>query len=89
MGYFPNSTSGEMYEEEFCNHCIHFADGAGCAVWNAHLLRNYDECNNKDSILHLLIPMAENGVYNEKCKMFLDESLLSPLGREKFKSERA
>jgi hypothetical protein len=68
MGYFPNGTSGCMYEEQYCIHCLHEGD---CAVWEAHMLRNYDECNNKDSILHLLIPRDAKG-FNEKCKMFFE-----------------
>jgi len=32
----------------------------------AHLLHNYDECNNDKSILVLLIPRSENGLGNEE-----------------------
>lgn len=62
-----------MYEEAYCNRCIHQdgPDGSGCAVWLAHLMHNYKECNNKESILHLLIPMAKNGLDNEQCLMFV------------------
>lgn len=71
MGYFPNGTSGTLYEVEFCERCIH---GNGkCAVWFAHMMRNYDECNNKDSILHMLIPLDKNG-HNMKCLMFRDKA---------------
>jgi len=71
MGYFPNGTSGMMYEEQYCQHCVHFKpDDGGCMVWLAHLLHNYDECNNDKSILDLLIPRSENGLGNEECKMF-------------------
>lgn len=71
MGYFSNGTEGDLYEERYCRRCVH-GDGesAGeCAVWFAHLLHNYDECNNDESILHLLIP--RNGVHNEECAMFV------------------
>jgi len=54
MGYFPNGTSGQIFEEEFCDHCLH-NEGA-CPVWTAHMIYNYDECNNPNSILHMLIP---------------------------------
>ena len=67
MGYFPNGTAGMMYEEKWCSRCIHYDN---CAVLNAHFLRNYEECNNEKSILHLLIPLSKDGLYNEKCLMF-------------------
>jgi hypothetical protein len=74
MGYFPNGESGDWYEETYCTKCIHYdEDNGGCAVFMAHLLHNYEECNNKDSILHLLIPRDEKG-FNEECRMFFPAS---------------
>lgn len=73
MGYFPNGTAGEMYEAQYCCHCIHQngPDGeSGCAIWLAHLLYNYDECNNDKSILHILIPKTKDGLGNERCMLF-------------------
>ena len=66
MGYFSNGTEGECYEEQYCMKCRHHGD---CAVWDAHMLYNYDECNKEESILHLLIP--RKGIHNLKCKMFI------------------
>ena len=66
MGYFSNGTEGMLYEEEYCQKCAHYD---GCAVWAAHYLHNYRECNNKESILDILIP--RNGTENEKCRMFI------------------
>lgn len=74
MGYFPNGTAGELYEEEYCTHCVHYGN---CAVWDAHMEHNYDECNNPKSILHDLIPLNKEGVYNEKCLMFFDKEVHS------------
>jgi hypothetical protein len=68
MGYFSNGTEGEMYEEEYCSKCAHVD---GCAVWDAHMTLNYEECNNEDSILHLLIPRSKDGPWNDKCRMFI------------------
>ena len=71
MGYFPNGTAGMDYEDKYCYQCVHQngPDGkSGCAVWLAHMLHNYKECNNKDSILHLLIPLTE--LDNGQCLMF-------------------
>lgn len=70
MGYFPNGTSSEIYQARFCDHCRHMADAEkGCAVWDAHLVHNYAECNNDESILHMLIP--RDGIDNGQCAMFL------------------
>lgn len=68
MGYFSNGAEGMDYQYKYCDHCAHNENG-GCPIWDAHLRYNYEECNNKDSILHLLIP--RNGIYNEQCKLFM------------------
>lgn len=86
MGYFSNGTEGADYQERYCFRCIHDI-AESCPVWNAHLLHNYEECNNKSSILHHLIPKTDDGLGNRRCTMFLDVSLLSPLAREKYKHE--
>lgn len=74
MAYFSNGTEGDMYEEQYCSRCIHRngKDGTGCAVWLAHVLHNYDECNNEESILHILIPRSKDGPWNEECQMFVE-----------------
>lgn len=69
MGYFSNGTEGMMYEEQYCMKCVHLK-GDGCPVLYAHELYNYNECNNKGSILHILIPRDDQGD-NEQCKMFI------------------
>lgn len=74
MGYFSNSCEGDWYEGEYCSKCVHQKlDDGGCAVWFAHIAKNYDECNNEDSILHLLIP--REGIENKKCLMFHKETI--------------
>lgn len=83
MGYFPNGTAGMMFEEQWCNRCLHQPD---CRVWLAHLLHSYAECNNKNSILHLLITQTPKDSAAE-CKMFVDKGLLSPLALQKWSSE--
>jgi len=75
MGYFPNGTSGEMYEEEYCYQCVNWRDladgrGPGCPVMDLHLFYNYAECNKPDSFLHQLIPRDEEG-FNLECSMFI------------------
>ena len=66
MAYCSNGTEGCDYEAQWCDRCIHQDDP--CAVWEAHMLLNYDECDKPDSILHILIP--RNGIENEQCRMF-------------------
>ena len=71
MGYFPNGFSGMDYEAQYCDHCVHQKpDDGGCAIWLAHMLHNYDECDKPDSILNLLIPRSADGIGNEQCAMF-------------------
>jgi hypothetical protein len=76
MGYFSNGTEGTDYEARYCDRCLH-QDGkdgkGGCAVWLAHVLGNYDECNKEDSILHLLIPLSKDKLSNEECEMFVEK----------------
>ena len=70
MGYFPNGTSALIYQEQFCARCANAeADYDGCAIMDAHMIYNYDECNKPDSILHMLIPRVEGGE-NGECNMF-------------------
>lgn len=37
----------------------------------AHMLRNYDDCNEDDSPLHMLIPRTADKLGNEMCRMFV------------------
>lgn len=59
------------YEDAYCDKCIHSSaiTGKNCAVWEVHMLHNYDEANNEESILHELIPYKDttNGI----CRMFM------------------
>lgn len=69
MGYFSNGTEGMAYQSRYCERCVHDVK-QDCPIWLAHLIHNYDECNNPDSILHLLIPKTPDGLSNEQCKLF-------------------
>lgn len=72
MAYFSNGSEGMDYEDEYCSRCIHQNEGGGgCPVWMAHLLYSYRDCNDDESILHILIPRSKDGLSNEQCKMFL------------------
>ena len=69
MGYFSNGAEGDIYADEYCSKCVHDNEKTGCPVWFLHMIHNYKECNNKDSMLHVLIPRNKDGS-NQKCKMF-------------------
>jgi hypothetical protein len=79
MGYFSNGTEGDSYEAAFCFRCIHQngKDGqSGCAIWLAHMLHNYEECNKPESILHLLIRRGDwkkGEPWNFECEMFVEK----------------
>ena len=68
MGYFSNGTEGLIIRSSFAT-AVSTTFGQDCPVWLAHMLHNYKECNNEDSILHLLIP--RKGITNGQCLMFL------------------
>ena len=68
MGYFSNGSEGDAFSAQYCARCVH--GETPCAVWNAHMLLNYAECSNPNSILHLLIPRGPDGE-NQQCRMFV------------------
>jgi hypothetical protein len=79
MAYFPNGTSGMIYEEEYCANCIHGRGPAaerGCMVMLIHNLFNYDQCKEDErgkaieAILDLLIPRTKDDLGAEQCTMF-------------------
>lgn len=72
MGYFSSGSEGDDYAQRYCSRCVHQKpDDGGCAVWLAHMLHNYEECNKPDSILHLLIPRKPD-TFNAECAMFYE-----------------
>lgn len=77
MGYFSNGTEGELYYEDYCSRCVHNKN-EDCPIWDAHLLFSYRDCNNPESILHMLIP--RDGVENKACRLFLE----NPAARDLF-----
>lgn len=73
MGYFSNGTEGDMYREAYCSKC-RFDKDQLCPIWSAHMLMNYQECNKKDSILHMLIPRRPAPEFgNGECFFFMPE----------------
>lgn len=77
MGYFPNMTAWECWATDNCFKCAHWPkndDAPNCPVETAHMLFNYDLCNDTESpgaqMLEMLIPTSKGGLGNEKCAMF-------------------
>lgn len=72
MGYFSNCEEGLIYEQEYCDNCVHNHAKYGCPVLNAHKLWNYDECNKPDSILHKIIPRIKIDIILKDGKIIKD-----------------
>lgn len=78
MGYFPNGTSGVLYQEEFCSRCVNWRDlgdgrSFGCPIFDLHSLWNYDAVGTdgdaiKAEALEHFIPM--DGIQCGQCTMF-------------------
>lgn len=66
MGYFPNGTAGMLYQEQYCDRCIH-DDQNDCPIWNAHLMFNGKDTH--EGILEMFIPRDERGE-NQECRFF-------------------
>lgn len=86
MAYFPNGTSASFYQEAVCDACVHVGE---CAVWQAHMMKNYDQLVDGEidqgGILQILIPEVTGADGKRKtglCKMFYSEN---PLFMEKAK----
>lgn len=80
MGYFSNGTEGMLYEEAYCQRCVHFKEDECCPIWSAHLEHSYSQCNNRNSILNYFIP--REGVRNLQCTMFIEQKASGDLFRE-------
>ena len=77
MGYFPNMTAWECWATDNCFKCGHWPkndDAPMCPVETAHMLFNYELCNDTESpgarMLDMLIPRTKCDLGNEKCAMF-------------------
>ena len=69
MAYFPNGTSGDVFREQYCDRCK-WDNDESCPIWAAHLMYNYEECNNDKSILHMLIKNTPDGLFADECYFF-------------------
>lgn len=77
MGYFSNRAEGMCYDNQYCANCVHAAktEGEVCPVINVHYLYNYEQCQDSDMgraikwILNELIPISDEGPWNDECTM--------------------
>ena len=75
MGYFANGTEGDMYEEKYCEKCVHHKPNTfeGCPIWGAHFAFNdVKKGSIGETILNMLIPQDKNGA-NKQCNMFVSD----------------
>lgn len=70
MAYFSNATEQEIYEEQYCNRCVHGGREEGCPVMNLHWQWNYQQHGDKEkaAILNGFIPRED--INNLQCAMF-------------------
>lgn len=75
MGYFANGTEGEIYQELYCDRCIHRGGERRppCMVWFLQLEHNYEDLESDNRAIDVLIPRHESGVGNHKCTMFVED----------------
>lgn len=72
--YFANGTHGELYEEKWCNRCIHqgnHLEGESCPIWILHLLWNDEQHKDevKRAALDQFIPRSKGEDF-PLCAMF-------------------
>lgn len=79
MGYFSNSTEGDMWEHQWCDRCVHRPNydpenWQDCPILKIHCLFNYRQMENKEEslkeVLSILIPVDNTD--NLKCSLFLE-----------------
>lgn len=75
MAYFSNGSEGDVYQERYCNHCVHDLR-QDCPVWALHLAFNYKQhvdgkkLGTVHEFLSSLIPDTEDGLYQDECRLF-------------------
>lgn len=83
MAYFPNGTSGTIFQEKYCDNCWNHRDlnddrGSGCPVWDWHMIWNYDQIADSKADN---IKVAESKVYKASLEHFI------PTGKDGFPKE--
>ena len=85
MAYFPNGSSGDRYQAEYCENCWNWHDlnggrGLGCPIWDFHLMDCYpaygkdnDDNQAVRKILEHFIP-SDKELNPKLCSMFLPKN---------------
>lgn len=69
MGYFSNSTEGDIYFAKYCENCANDDAKEGCFIWWLHLTYNGDP--EYEDRLDAMIPREVPGLNgNGPCVMF-------------------
>ena len=67
MAYFPNGTTGDRAQEDYCDRCVHWSEEDSCPVWDLHqgipLMVSLP-------VLNILWPMRPDGLEYGDCAMF-------------------
>ena len=67
MAYFPNGSTGDKAQEDYCYRCVHWDEETWCPVWDLHVTAVGDVPR---MVLNTLWPMSPGGVYHGECGMF-------------------
>jgi len=93
MAYFSNGSEGMDYEGHWCCRCVNQREddlGHGCRVWDLHMIGNYDQCKDTEigklwkTVLSHFIPMREDGLFADKCRMFIEKPDAGCIGQAQF-----
>ncbi len=79
MAYFPNGSSGDHYQEQYCFNCVHYGadkrskstEISGCPIWDLHMMWNYERGTEHQRVLDDFIPMKADGIYPGECQFFI------------------
>ena len=75
MAYFPNGTSGDIFQSRFCGRCWHdrpeVMPTGGCRVWLTHVVHNYDQCESAELQSTLSMLIEGDDPTTATCHMFI------------------
>jgi hypothetical protein len=68
MAYFPNGTAGMDFQARFCDRCANADKDGMCAIWDAHMIYNYDQLDAGQEKLHGALSMLIDD--DAGCRLF-------------------
>ena len=71
MGSFSNGIHGDVYEEMYCQRCVHEDEENIRPVFTYHLMCNREP--EHEPYLEMFIPTKD--CHNEQCTMFIEKEL--------------